>query len=117
MARICDERLYTICGTPAYMAPEFFQSKRGYSGLPVDVWAVGAIVYEILHNRVAFTATNMRELVSRIKRCVHNPFRHNLPVTYKRFIKRCLEIDVKMRYTIKNLPIPIMKITDPKKIS
>ena len=37
--RCGDERCYTNCGTPIYMAPEQNKSKPAYLGPPVDCWA------------------------------------------------------------------------------
>ncbi len=39
------------CGTPLYIAPEVYR-RQEYS-YPVDVWAVGVIVYQLLFGRVS----------------------------------------------------------------
>lgn len=41
-----NEKLFTICGTPTYVAPEILL-EIGYS-YPVDVWASGVIAYILL---------------------------------------------------------------------
>jgi len=48
------ERLYEVCGTPGYLAPELLKSGMversecsGY-GLEVDVWACGVVLYTLL---------------------------------------------------------------------
>jgi len=38
--------LFTVCGTPTYVAPEIL-AETGY-GLKVDVWALGVIIYVLL---------------------------------------------------------------------
>ena len=42
----CNELLFTVCGTPTYVAPEILL-EIGYS-FPVDVWAAGVIAYILL---------------------------------------------------------------------
>ncbi|KAM3858460.1 serine/threonine-protein kinase DCLK3 [Diretmus argenteus] len=46
LAMVVTEPIYTICGTPTYVAPEIL-SETGY-GLAVDVWALGVILYILL---------------------------------------------------------------------
>ncbi|KAM9308234.1 serine/threonine-protein kinase DCLK3 [Gastrophryne carolinensis] len=40
------EPIFTVCGTPTYVAPEIL-SEKGY-GLEVDMWATGVILYILL---------------------------------------------------------------------
>jgi len=47
-------RTFTLCGTPAYMAPEVVL-QRGH-GKAVDFWATGCVLYELLHGKSPFGA-------------------------------------------------------------
>jgi serine/threonine protein kinase len=40
-----EDRTYTLCGSPEYMAPEVL-TKQGYS-FSVDYWALGVLIYEL----------------------------------------------------------------------
>ena len=48
-----DKRLSIYCGTPSYMAPEMIK-KSHYYGDAVDVWALGILLYTLLHGRFPF---------------------------------------------------------------
>ena len=42
-----NKKLNLHCGTPSYMAPELV-AKKDYLGSPVDVWALGVLLYKML---------------------------------------------------------------------
>lgn len=50
-----------IMGTPIYMSPEQLRSSRDV-GVGTDIWALGAILYEMLAGRPPFLAETMPEL-------------------------------------------------------
>lgn len=105
-ARACgpagaEGRLHTICGTPVYMAPELTYdvsiSKKGYVGPPVDVWAVGTLFYEMLHNQVLFSGTSSEELYRRVRTGAHASFRGDLSKGFRALIKACISLDPSQR--------------------
>ena len=56
-----------VKGTLDYMAPEVLVAAMGYFGKPVDMWAFGAMVYEMRVGRACFVAPDVESLKLRIK--------------------------------------------------
>lgn len=51
------ELLKTPCGSPCYAAPEMLQSKS-YSGLMVDIWSSGIILFAMICGYLPFDVRN-----------------------------------------------------------
>ena len=51
-----DQKLYSHCGTPMYIAPEIILStkEKGYKGFPVDIWSAGIALYIMVSGRLPF---------------------------------------------------------------
>lgn len=100
-------RCHTICGTPIHMAPELTRSStassKGYTGRPVDVWALGTVLFEMLHNEPAFTASSGPELWVRIRTCAHAAFRAGLPREWRELLGACLTVQPTRRPTAEAL--------------
>lgn len=59
------QRLKVFCGTPSYMAPEITR-KSDYEGMPVDMWALGVLLYVMLTGAFPFRGTSEQDLYQRI---------------------------------------------------
>ena len=59
-----EDRTFTMCGTPEYMAPEIILS-RGHDRA-VDYWACGILIYEMLCGATPFEARSQQETFERI---------------------------------------------------
>jgi tRNA A-37 threonylcarbamoyl transferase component Bud32 len=97
-----DGRCSTMCGTPTYMAPELHASTTGrtYLGAAVDCWALGALIYEMIHCKPAFTGNSLADLVARIRHATHEPFASGVGSPAARaLVSALLEVKPKARCT------------------
>lgn len=69
---IVDEKTYSLCGTPEYIAPEIMD-KTGYNK-SCDIWALGVVIYEMHLLKTPFQSNNMTELFSKIYSVTKIPF-------------------------------------------
>jgi eukaryotic-like serine/threonine-protein kinase len=86
-----------ILGTAAYMAPE--QAKGQPVDRRADVWAFGAVLYEMLTGRRAFAGVDIADTMAAI--LTRDPDWGALPAStpppVRRLLRRCLEKDRKRR--------------------
>ena len=50
---VSSQMLKVFCGTPSYMSPEIVR-KKDYDGKPVDMWALGVLLYVMLTGTFPF---------------------------------------------------------------
>ncbi|MGK2855694.1 MAG: protein kinase domain-containing protein [Thermoanaerobaculia bacterium] len=101
LARLDETRLTKtgfVSGTISYMSPE---RMRGESGPPDDIFAMGAVIYELFTYVAAFPGKSYRDVVSKImsKDFPVAPSTHvSMPAELDAIILQALERDKKDRY-------------------
>jgi serine/threonine-protein kinase len=89
-----------LLGTPLYMSPEQIQRTEEVDHR-ADVWALGAVLYELITARSAFVADSVRQVWTRILETTPTPlaaYCPEAPPTLQAVIDRCLEKDAARRY-------------------
>ncbi|KAK4370250.1 hypothetical protein RND71_009725 [Anisodus tanguticus] len=100
-----DGLLHTLCGTPAYVAPEIL-TKKGYDGEKVDIWSCGIILFVLNAGYLPFHDPNLMVMYKKIYK---GEFRCPkwMSSDLKRFLSRLLDTNPMTRITIDEI------ISDP----
>ncbi|GMJ01637.1 SOS3-interacting protein 4, CBL-INTERACTING PROTEIN KINASE 11, PROTEIN KINASE SOS2-LIKE 5 [Hibiscus trionum] len=93
-----DGLLHTLCGTPAYVAPEIL-ARKGYVGAKVDIWACGIILFFLHAGYLPFHESNTIMLYRKIFRGEFK-FPEWTSPDLRRFISRLLDTNPETRITI-----------------
>ncbi|XP_044504845.1 CBL-interacting serine/threonine-protein kinase 14-like [Mangifera indica] len=93
-----DGLLHTLCGTPAYVAPEIL-AKKGYDGANVDIWSCGIILFVLNAGYLPFNDSNLMAMYKKIYKGVFRCPKWTSP-DLKRFLDRLLDTNPETRITI-----------------
>lgn len=90
-----------VMGSPLYMSPEQLRATKDVDHR-TDVWALGVILFELLTDRTPFSGETLPEVAIQVATeppaSIRN-FRPDLPVGLERVILRCLEKQMRARYS------------------
>lgn len=85
-----------LLGTPAYMSPEQVQGREVTPA--TDIWALGAIIFEMFTGRRLFDAPNIMALGQQIHEGGQRIYSANVAAPVRAFLQQCMVIDPAGRF-------------------
>ncbi|XP_057684659.1 serine/threonine-protein kinase DCLK3 [Corythoichthys intestinalis] len=106
LAMVVTEPVFTICGTPTYVAPEIL-SETGY-GVEVDMWALGVIFYILLCGFAPFRSQDrdqeeLFEIIKQGELHFQPPYWDVISDEAKRLVSDLLQPDPVVRMTAEQM--------------
>lgn len=96
-----DQTPGTVTGTPSYMAPE--QCRGEPPGPASDVFAFGAVLYEMLTGRRAFMGQNVLEVFQRIQQVDPDQYAADVPAPFGAVLRNTLSREPERRPVMSDL--------------
>jgi serine/threonine protein kinase len=109
-----------MLGTPAYMAPEQASGQSDQVGPWTDVWAMGAMLYEMATGRRAFGGANIADTLMQIMQSQPDSlymFRNDAPPQFSDILQLALQKDPTRRtQSIEELRTGLREALDPRNL-
>jgi tetratricopeptide (TPR) repeat protein/tRNA A-37 threonylcarbamoyl transferase component Bud32 len=99
-------------GTPAYMSPEQAAADR-HIDHRADIYAVGALAYELLTGRPPFTGTTPQEVLAAHVTQAPDPvtkYRESVPPALEQLVMKCLEKRAADRWQSADELLPLLEV-------
>ena len=100
-----EDFLMTPCGSPCYASPEVIKGMK-YSGLGIDLWASGIILFSMLCGYLPFDDKNNDKLFIKILNCnIEFPKKKNIVISdnAKDLIRKILQPEPSKRITLEEI--------------
>uniref|UniRef100_A0A1J3DBZ7 non-specific serine/threonine protein kinase n=1 Tax=Noccaea caerulescens TaxID=107243 RepID=A0A1J3DBZ7_NOCCA len=96
-----DGMLHTLCGTPAYVAPELLL-KKGYDGSKADIWSCGVVLFLLNAGYLPFRDPNIMGLYRKIHKAQYRMPDWTSP-ELRHLLRRLLEPEPEKRITVEEI--------------
>jgi len=96
-----SQKVGEIAGTPEYMSPEQVRGEAHWLDGRTDIWALGAVLYELMTGRRPFTGIDFHEIANGILHREPKPPRQiddGIPAELERICLKCLSKRIEGRY-------------------
>ena len=100
-----EDLLETPCGSPCYASPEIIQGRK-YSGVAIDLWASGIILFSMLCGYLPFDDKDNEVLFRKILKCKYEfpkNKKYKISDNAKDLIRKILTVDPKKRITLEEI--------------